>query len=446
MKKSRAHPLLPALTLFYCVGCSARVVSARVTDVPEVVDASAADVTGADAPRAETSDLGRLPASPAACLSDRDCADSDPCTVDERCDPSARVCRASTLDGDRDGHTPRACGGDDCDDGRGDVNTATPERCNGVDDNCDGVVDGEAARATCEAGGSCVDGACVSDAACGMEPTAVASDVVLRDLRGVSDFAFDGRGGAAAAIGTDVVLIGRTGAIPVTMVMGGTVVALRYTHTHGLMLGVVSRADGGVSGGAIYQLLPDATTPRLRHGSLRSLGGLAIGRDDSVWFSDTAANTVYRMSAEADGSTPALPVLTTITTPTLLLPDAAERYLLVAQSALNKIVRVDLRPGGGGRVGSMEDFVVELDRVTGLAMDECQNVYIADGPLNRVYRAPLALDRSVTRLFGTAAPTGLAFGAGSPYSPRLLYTLSGTDGTLRAANVIVRGIPFAVPR
>jgi photosystem II stability/assembly factor-like uncharacterized protein len=44
-------------------------------------------------------------------------------------------------DNDADGHQDKSCGGDDCDDADPDVYTGAPERCNGEDENCDGVPD-----------------------------------------------------------------------------------------------------------------------------------------------------------------------------------------------------------------------------------------------------------------------------------------------------------------
>lgn len=95
----------------------------------------------------------------AACASDRDCVDSNPCTANERCDPSARTCRFDPLDGDGDGHAPRVCGGDDCDDASSGVNPMSSEQCNGRDDNCNGQVD-EAPVRDCESGFVCVSGGC----------------------------------------------------------------------------------------------------------------------------------------------------------------------------------------------------------------------------------------------------------------------------------------------
>ncbi|MDB4930896.1 MAG: hypothetical protein JWM10_3380, partial [Myxococcaceae bacterium] len=92
-----------------------------------------------------------------------DCADADPCTTGERCDPASRVCASTTLDGDRDSHPPRVCGGDDCDDGNAQVFAGAREACNLRDDDCDGVVDNGAGL--CPAGEVCRAGACACDGA-----------------------------------------------------------------------------------------------------------------------------------------------------------------------------------------------------------------------------------------------------------------------------------------
>jgi|GEM_PF-1012221 len=92
------------------------------------------------------------------CAGNADCSDTDPCTIRESCDPVTRVCRTDTLDGDHDGHPPRVCGGDDCDDSRDRVHPDASELCNGTDDDCDGVVD---EGATCGGvGQACLAGNC----------------------------------------------------------------------------------------------------------------------------------------------------------------------------------------------------------------------------------------------------------------------------------------------
>jgi hypothetical protein len=65
-------------------------------------------------------------------------------------------------DADGDGATSAACGGDDCDDARADVNPGATETCNaGVDDDCDGLADAaDGACVPCAPGFSGFDGAC----------------------------------------------------------------------------------------------------------------------------------------------------------------------------------------------------------------------------------------------------------------------------------------------
>ncbi|NOY93614.1 MAG: hypothetical protein GXP55_20710 [Deltaproteobacteria bacterium] len=55
--------------------------------------------------------------------------------------PDAGGVDARRCDEDGDGVSSPACGGPDCDDGSATVHPGAPERCNGLDDDCDGRVD-----------------------------------------------------------------------------------------------------------------------------------------------------------------------------------------------------------------------------------------------------------------------------------------------------------------
>ncbi|MBI1267656.1 MAG: hypothetical protein GC193_09540 [Cryomorphaceae bacterium] len=64
------------------------------------------------------------------------CDDGDPCTIDV-CDP-VLGCIGIPIDNDGDGFT--ACNGD-CDDNNPNIHPNAPELCNGLDNNCDGIID-----------------------------------------------------------------------------------------------------------------------------------------------------------------------------------------------------------------------------------------------------------------------------------------------------------------
>jgi len=93
----------------------------------------------------------------AACSTPEDCADTDGCTANERCDATLKTCQFDPLDGDGDGQAPVSCGGADCDDDNRRISVGETERCNGEDDDCDGMVDD---GATCDEGEVCEAGAC----------------------------------------------------------------------------------------------------------------------------------------------------------------------------------------------------------------------------------------------------------------------------------------------
>jgi cysteine-rich repeat protein len=72
------------------------------------------------------------------------CDDRSPCTADS-CDP-ARGCAFTLIDMDGDGQAPASLGtcGRDCNDMRADVYRGASELCDGVDNDCDGMIDEEA--------------------------------------------------------------------------------------------------------------------------------------------------------------------------------------------------------------------------------------------------------------------------------------------------------------
>jgi hypothetical protein len=105
--------------------------------------ADAAMVT-TDAARAAQSDTGLADAASSPCAS-TGCDDMDVCTSDA-CDPSLG-CTHHAIDGDGDGYSPGTClassalRGHDCDDSSAALHPGATELCDGLDNNCDGLID-----------------------------------------------------------------------------------------------------------------------------------------------------------------------------------------------------------------------------------------------------------------------------------------------------------------
>lgn len=288
-------------------------------------------------------------------------------------------------------------------------------------------------------------GPMIEGPACEMAPAMASSRMVLEGLTGARDFVFDGLGGVAVAQGSTVVLRRAGDTTPVTMVMAGEVVALRFTRNSGLALAVFNNTGAGTGNGAIYQVAPGATTPTLRQSGLRQPGGLAVDAADRIWFSDTTMNTIYRLPSGNDAGAVAQAVVTDVPSPTQLLVDAQGRYLFVARSDTNTVMRLELMGGDGGSIGAAMPFVGGFSRVSGLAQDECGNVFVADEIVDRIWRVPILAGDAVRVVTDVRGPRSLMFGVGDPFGPRELYALSAMDGTLRAANLVARGVPLAVP-
>lgn len=92
---------------------------------------AAEDTSQVDAPLEASTDSGAPDAQ----------ADAGADAARDAADVPGDVAPDGDCDRDRDGHRARACGGDDCDDTRGDVHPGASEWCDGVDGDCDGVAD-----------------------------------------------------------------------------------------------------------------------------------------------------------------------------------------------------------------------------------------------------------------------------------------------------------------
>ncbi len=185
-------------------------------DGGDPIDADAAAWDGGDGGTGSGADGGSeggpdgsADGAPTTCRSDAECDDGLVCNGDERCDPSAPeadpssgcvpgtppdcddgvVCTTDACDEARGGcvHDSRDADGDercdaqDCDETDPDVYVGAPERCNALDDDCDGAIDedfdcvqggsgscttgcGTTGTRACSA--SCSWGACTASEAC----------------------------------------------------------------------------------------------------------------------------------------------------------------------------------------------------------------------------------------------------------------------------------------
>ncbi|MBK7396398.1 MAG: putative metal-binding motif-containing protein [Myxococcales bacterium] len=140
-------------------GCGAR----TELVLPDARDADAETETEPPKECLETKDCPGFDdkCAPVSCLANKCvagakvvCDDKDPCT-DDTCEPATGKCKfePSTLDLDGDGHRaplagkkpgePGSCG-DDCDDKSAAAFPGNKEICDGVDNDCDGIVDNDA--------------------------------------------------------------------------------------------------------------------------------------------------------------------------------------------------------------------------------------------------------------------------------------------------------------
>jgi Putative metal-binding motif len=104
----------------------------------------------------------------------------DACKTNVKCEAASSVCTFDLLDKDGDGHAPQICGGDDCDDADATIKPGRVEACNGIDDDCDGLIDeDDADTPICGKLLACSNGKCTCkpEYVCGSSCADVSSDV-----------------------------------------------------------------------------------------------------------------------------------------------------------------------------------------------------------------------------------------------------------------------------
>ncbi len=269
------------------------------------------------------------------------------------------------------------------------------------------------------------------------------------------DVAFDGTGHALVASLRDVVDVGAMGKRTLRFTgLAGNVTGLRFTASQGLALALApTTTDGTIAGGApgehalfVAPWGDDAGAPVARVTAGR-IGGLAVDGDDTVWFSDTLRNRVFRVVPRTgDAGVDVVPMVVDVSMPTRLAFDGSGRVLYVASSAQGgSVYRVVLQRTVMGDLMPMDARLVLRDAgtVSGLAVDQCDHVYVADEAGGRVLRtadpwgAPTVLVRDVP---GARA---LAFGRGGTYGDDTLLFFSG--GSLRVASVGAAGVALPTP-
>ena len=170
--------------------------------------------------------------------------------------------------------------------------------------------------------------------------------------------------------------------------------------------------------------------------------GLAVNPDGSVWYSDRTANTVYRLSL----GDPAMPtaLVTGVPAPRSLAFDATGRVLYVGGS--NGVYRVNL-DGDDGGIGGARAVFTGTDTITGLAVDLCGNLWVAnERPAPSTSRLLRWDGAQLSVIYESAdGVRAIAFGQGGGYDDRVLYFIQATAGAVRAVGVVARGVVRPAP-
>lgn len=275
---------------------------------------------------------------------------------------------------------------------------------------------------------------------CAMVPTSrVPAMPVFSVETGARDLAFDGQGNVAVAIGPRILRVARGGSsMPLVTDAMGEVTALRYTRLGQVVFAASGLTDGGAVTGGIYVLEPGGMGPMQRWTPTGRVDGMAVNPDGSVWYSDRTAGTIHRFSV----SDPAMPdvVVRGVPAPRALTFDATGRVLYAG--GRDGVYRVNL-DGDDGGVGSAQLMFTGTDTVTGLALDVCGNLWIAD-------ERPSPLASRLWRWDGTQLVVvyesadgvrAIAFGQGGDYDDRVIYFIQSAASAVRAVGVVARGVP-----
>lgn len=260
---------------------------------------------------------------------------------------------------------------------------------------------------------------------------------------GARDLAFDGRGGVALTAMSRINLVANGGsATPLLADAMGEVTALRYTASGQLVFAASSLTDAGSVSGGIYVVEPGSMSATTRWSPTGRVDGLAVNPDGSVWYSDRTANTVYRLSL----GDPAMPeaLVTGVPAPRSLAFDATGRVLYVGGS--NGVYRVNL-DGDDGGIGGARAVFTGTDTITGLAVDLCGNLWVADERPAPATSRLLRWDGAQLSVIYESADgvRAIAFGQGGGYDDRVLYFIQATAGAVRAVGVVARGVVRPAP-
>ena len=253
------------------------------------------------------------------------------------------------------------------------------------------------------------------------------------------DLAFDGIGGVAVAIGPRILRVAPGGsATPLVTDAMGEVTALRYTRSGQVVFAASALTDAGTVTGGVFVLEPGAMSPTPRWSPTGRVDGLAVNPDGSVWYSDRTAGTIYRLSLN-DSAMPDA-VVTGVLAPRALTFDATGRVLYAGGN--NGVYRVNL-DGGDGGVGAAQPVFTGTDTVTGLALDACGNLWVADErPAPAASRLLRWDGAQLSVVFESAEGVrAIAFGQGGGYDDRVIYFIAPGASAVRSVGVVARGVP-----